>query len=102
MRHDLMLRSSNEEDFTLANLAKRAEIHPMFLERLIECGLIRPIAPVGAIAFFESSTVLRLRSIKRLRSELGINLQGIAAVLDLMERLRGLEHEIASLRARLV
>jgi DNA-binding transcriptional MerR regulator len=101
MRYDLMVRSINSESVTLANLAKRAGMHPMLLERLVECGLIRPITPVGAIALFESATVLRLRSIRRLRSELGINLQGVAAVLDLVERLRHLEHENASLRARL-
>jgi DNA-binding transcriptional MerR regulator len=100
MRHDLIVRSITSEDVTLANLAKRAEMHPILLEQLVECGLIRPISPVGAVAFFESSTVLRLRSIKRLRGELGINLQGIAAVLDLLERLRGLEREVASLRVR--
>ena len=101
MDYDLIVRSINSEDISLANLAERAEMHPMFLERLVECGLIRPIAPVGAIALFESSTVLRLHSIRRLRGDLGINLQGIAAVLDLVERLKHLERENASLRARL-
>ncbi len=101
MRYDLIVRSFSSEDVTLANLAKRAEMHPVLLERLVECGLIRPITPTGTIPLFEASTVLRLRSIRRLRTDLGINLQGIAAILDLVERLRGLEHENASLRARL-
>jgi hypothetical protein len=37
----------------------------------------------------------------RLRNDLGINLQGVAVVLDLVERLRDLERENASMRAKL-
>lgn len=101
MLYDLVMRSISSENITLDLLATRAEMHPAVVERLIECGLIRPVPSVGATSLFEVSTILRLRSIKRLRGELGINLQGVAAVLDLVERLRNLEHENASLRAKL-
>jgi hypothetical protein len=50
---------------------------------------------------FDSSEIRRLGSIARIRTEAEINLQGIAVVLDLQERLQDLEWENASLRARL-
>jgi hypothetical protein len=79
---------------TLDDLAAHAEMHPELLARFVEFGLIQPTAASGTL-------FRRLRSIKRLRHDLGINLQAVAIVLDLLERLRALEHENASLRAQL-
>jgi DNA-binding transcriptional MerR regulator len=76
-------------------------VHPEFIERLIACGLIRSVAPLGSIVVFEQSNIRRLQSIRRLRNDLGINLQGVAAILDLLEKLQALQHENASLTARL-
>ncbi len=101
MHYDLIVRSIHSEDLTLDHLATRADMHPAVVQRLADLGLIRPVTPRGAMFLFESSNIPRLRSIKRLRCDLGINLQGVAVVLDLVERLRDLEHENASLRARL-
>jgi DNA-binding transcriptional MerR regulator len=101
MLYDLVVRSINSEDVNVEHLANRAEMHPATVQRLIDFGLIRPVSPMNAVLLFKVSNILRLRSIKRLRRELGINLQGVAAVLDLLERLRDLESENASLRARL-
>jgi DNA-binding transcriptional MerR regulator len=101
MLYSLVVRSINSEDVTVEHLANRAEMHPAAVQRLIDFGLIRPVTPTNAVFLFRASNVLRLRSINRLRSDLGINLQGVAAVLELVERLRNLEHENASLRARL-
>jgi hypothetical protein len=101
MRYDLVLRSIDCDDLTLEHLAAHAEMHPALVERLVDCGLLQPVASGAAIFLFDSSKIVRLRSIKRLRRDLGINLQGIAVVLDLIERLRDLERENASLRAKL-
>jgi MerR family transcriptional regulator/heat shock protein HspR len=101
MLYDLVVRSIHSEDVTVDHLAMRAEMHPAAVQRLIDFGLIRPVSPMNALLLFKPSNILRLRSIRRLRSDLGINLQGVAAVLDLLERLRDLENENASLRARL-
>jgi DNA-binding transcriptional MerR regulator len=101
MPYNLVVRSIHSEDVTLEHLAAHAEMHPAFVHRLVEFGLIRPVTTRNAIFLFKASSILRLRSIKRLRTELGINLPGVAAILDLVERLRALEHENASLRAKL-
>ncbi len=105
MPYDLVITrtecSIDTGDVTLEHLAARAEVHPEFIERLIACGLIRPLAPRATIVLFEQSNIRRLQSIRRLRSELGINLQGVAAILDLLERLRELQHQNDSLSARL-
>jgi hypothetical protein len=92
-RYALVVRSIPSDEVTLDHLAARAEMHPELVARLVEFGLIQPVATQG--------TLFRLQSIRRLRNDLGINLPGVAVVLDLIERLRDLERENASLRAKL-
>jgi DNA-binding transcriptional MerR regulator len=48
--------------------------------------LIEPLQPKGAQLFFDASAVPRLRTIRRLRESLGINLAGVAVVLDLLDK----------------
>ena len=61
-------------------------LHPMLVERFVECGLIEPIDVEGDTLFFDASAVPRLRMIGRLRETLGINVAGIAVDLDLLDR----------------
>ena len=46
-------------------------------------------------------TVLRVRAIQRLRHDLGVNLSGVAVILDLTKRLRLMQQELEWLRSRL-
>jgi DNA-binding transcriptional MerR regulator len=94
MQHyELMVRSLSPDELTLDDLAACAGLHPDLVARFVDFGLVQPV--------FDASKVLRLRSIQRLRAELGINLEGVAVVLDLVERLQTLERENAWLRAKL-
>jgi len=94
MQHyELMVRSLSPDELTLDGLAACAGMHPDLVARFVDFGLLQPV--------FDSSKVLRLRAIQRLRRELGINLEGVAVVLDLVERLKTLERENAWLRAKL-
>ena len=100
-RYALLVRSSTSDEVTLDHLAERAEMHPELVARLVDFGLIQPVATRGTFVLFDCAKISRLRSIKRLRNDLGINLPGVAVVLDLIERLTDLERENASLRAKL-
>ncbi len=99
-RYALVVRSTTPDEVTLEHLSERAEMHPELVARLVDFGLLQPVAVRGTFALFDSAIVGRLHSIKRLRNDLGINLPGVAVVLDLIERLRDLERENASLRAK--
>jgi DNA-binding transcriptional MerR regulator len=100
-RYDLVLCSIECGEMTLEDLATRAGMHPDLLEQFVEFGLIQPVATRGTVKLFHGSETNRLQSIRRLRQDLGINLAGIAVVLDLLEHFRNLETELAGLRARL-
>jgi hypothetical protein len=100
-RYELAVRSILSDQITLDELAARAGMHPELVARLVEAGLMETVSAPGDLFIFDSSKVRRLRCIMRLRNDLGINLQGVAVVFDLVERLQDLERENASLRAKL-
>jgi len=85
---------------TLEALARRARMHPDVVERYVELGLIHPCEGEGPTLVFEPSTVLRLGAVNRLRQSLGINMAGIAVVLDLMDQICALQDENHRLRRR--
>ena len=86
---------------TLESLARRAHMHPDLVERYVELGLIHPCEGEGPSLVFEPSTVLRLGAVNRLRQSLGINMAGIAVVLDLIDQICALQDENHRLRRRL-
>jgi MerR family transcriptional regulator/heat shock protein HspR len=98
-RYQIVLCSADRQRLTLDELAVHANIHPSFVERLVEFGLVTPIRQEGAMSF-DPGSVSRLRTIIRLRESLGINFAGIAVVLDLIDKVRVLQRENDSLRRR--
>ena len=99
-KYEIVLRRDPRE-MTLDALASCTHIHPQIVEQFIEVGLIEPVERVGPAPLFDVSVVPRLRIIERLRCDLGINLAGIAVILDIVDRLRELESQNDVLRSRL-
>lgn len=100
-RVEMMLCRLEDEQFTLEALATRAGLHPTIVESFIEYGLLEPVQRVEAHVVFDATSLERLRTIERLRRDLGVNLAGIAVILDLRDRLTALQREIAMWRRRL-
>jgi len=86
------------ERVTLDDLAARTGLHPTLIERFVEYGLIEPAERAGAHMLFDMDCVARVRKVERLRRHLGANLASVAVILDLLDRLSGLEQEIERLR----
>jgi MerR family transcriptional regulator/heat shock protein HspR len=93
-RYELVIRRRESQYLTLEMLAARADMHPALVERYVECGLIEPSTREGELEFFEAAAVPRLKMIGSLREQLGINVAGIAVILDLLERITALQNEI--------
>jgi MerR family transcriptional regulator, heat shock protein HspR len=100
-RYDIIFFRPENQRLTLEALAERAGFHPAVVQAFIDCGLIEPSAREGARVFFDEDVVSRLRMIGRLRENLGINLAGIAVILNLRDRLSALQRENAIYRARI-
>ena len=100
-RYDIVLCRREPQRLSLEALAARAAMHPALVEQFVRFGLIEPAEHDGATLLFDASAILRLRTIGRLRQSLGINLPGVAVVLDLIDKFNALQRENEMLRSRL-
>jgi MerR family transcriptional regulator/heat shock protein HspR len=100
-RYEIIFCRPENQRLTLEALAERAGFHPAVVQAFIDCGLIEPSAREGARMLFDEEVVPRLRMIGRLRENLGVNLAGIAVILNLRDRLSALQRENAIYRARI-
>jgi len=99
-RFPIILGRLEPEQFTLEGLAARVGVYPALLESFMAYGLIEPIERVGTQVLLGVDSMERLRVIERLRCDLGVNLAGIAVILDLLDRLTALQREVAQWRER--
>ena len=88
------------DTLTLEQFSELAGVHPVLVERFVEFGLLEPAERTGADARFDAACLKRLLAISRLRRDLGVNLQGIGVILDLVERVAALQGELERLRPR--
>ena len=99
-RYQLVPCHVEREQITLEGLAASAGLHPTLVECFVDFGLLEPDERAGAQMLFNVACITRLRMIERLRRDVGINLSGIAAILDLLDRLTALQRENAWLRSQ--
>jgi DNA-binding transcriptional MerR regulator len=88
---DITLVRTHRDLMPLEDLAARAGLHPDLLRRFVDFGLVEPAAAAGPAFLFDLSAVHRVRVIQHLRHDLGVNLAGIGVILELLDRLQGLE-----------
>jgi MerR family transcriptional regulator/heat shock protein HspR len=73
--------------------AEMLDMHPQTLRKYERLGLVRPSRTVGSMRLYSREEVERLRLIKRLVDDLGINLAGVQRLLgiaEVMQRIRPL------------
>ena len=100
-RYEIVLVRREPQQLTLDTIAAQAGFHPALVERFVELGLLEPVERQGTIMLFDVSAVPRLQTIGRLRQSLGINLAGVAVIVDLLDRFCALQRANESLRNQL-
>ena len=83
--------------------AELAEMHPQTLRKYERVGLVKPARVIGSMRVYSRAELERLRVIKHLVDELGINLAGVQRLLevaDAVQRLQPLADEDALARLR--
>lgn len=88
--------SAASRQLTIESLAQAADLHVEAVRRIVAYGLLEPAGSEQDVAWFDPQALRRLRSIQRLREDLGINLAGVAVVLELVDRIAGLQRELAA------
>ena len=88
-KYQLILLRPSRDLISLEDAASRAGLHPEVVRRWIDLGLLEPAdgTSTSTRIMLRPEVLRRIRVIQRLHYDLGINLQGIAVILDLLDRL---------------
>ena len=74
-----------QELFLISVAAEMLDMHPQTLRKYERRGLVRPSRTVGSMRLYSRDELARLRVIKRLVDELGLNLAGVQRLLSIAE-----------------
>jgi len=88
----------DQELFLISTAAEMLDMHPQTLRKYERLGLIQPSRTVGSMRLYSREELERLRMIKHLVDELGINLAGVQRLLsiaEVMHRIQPLMDETA-------
>jgi chaperone modulatory protein CbpM len=100
LSHDIVVVLQPPELFSLDMLASRAELHPAVVRRYVELGLVCPCKRTCARVFLCQRMCFGWVQSAACVTRLGINLAGIAVVLDLIDHIAALQFENEQLRRR--
>ncbi len=84
--------------YTIRVVAQMVGMHEQSLRMYERKGLICPKRSDGNIRLFSDADVERVRFIKRLVDDLGVNLAGAEVILHMREQMELLQHEMEQLR----
>ena len=75
-------------------LAREAGLHPELVLRLVQLGVIEPLAVPGRAPQFPRDAPARLARMVRLRRDLGLNYAGAVLASQLLDRIEELEERL--------
>ena len=90
--------ASQHAKYTISVVAEIVGLHEQSLRTYERRGLIRPRRSEGNIRLFSDEDVERLRAIKRLVNDLGVNLAGAEVILHMREQMEEMRLELEHLR----
>ena len=68
--------------------AEMLDMHPQTLRKYERLGLVRPARTVGSMRLYSRDEIERLRFIKRLVDDAGVNLAGVQQLLSVAEAMQ--------------
>jgi len=71
--------------FLISVAADMLGMHPQTLRKYERLGLVQPNRTIGSMRLYTSEELQRLRAIKHMVDELGINLAGVQRLLEVAE-----------------
>ena len=71
--------------------ARMLDMHPQTLRKYERLGLVRPARTIGSMRLYSAEEIARLRLIKELVEDAGVNLAGVQRLLAVAEGLQRLD-----------
>lgn len=93
-RYQITLNQGWNDSLSAAELMDITGINSRTLQYFLEYSLIEPVEESDGQLIFNINSVLRIRMIQRLRTEIGINLSGIAIILRLRDQIEQLQRDL--------
>lgn len=91
--------SRDEPLYLISVVARLCEMHPQSIRLYERLGLIRP-RYISRRRLFSNADIERLRQIRRLTQEMGVNLAGVEVIFGLLEKIDHLQQELDELQAK--
>ncbi|MEK7216147.1 MAG: MerR family transcriptional regulator [Chloroflexota bacterium] len=88
-----MMQRDDEPCYVISVAAKLLGLHVQTLRYYERVGLLAPSRSQGNIRLYYERDVVRLRDVRRLMEDLGVNLAGAEVVLKMRDRILDLERE---------
>jgi MerR family transcriptional regulator/heat shock protein HspR len=83
----------NEPLFVISVAARLVEMHPQTLRKYEKEGLLEPSRTSGNLRLYSDRDIERLRQVKHLVGERGLNVAGVQLALELTRRLREIREQ---------
>jgi MerR family transcriptional regulator, heat shock protein HspR len=87
--------------FVISVAARLVGVHEQTLRYYERAGLVEPARSKGRIRLYSLHDLERVRQIRRLTDDMGVNLAGVEVIMRLTNRIRELEGRIDDLEAEL-
>jgi len=84
--------------FVISVAARLVGVHEQTLRYYERAGLVEPARSKGRIRLYSLHDLERVRQIRRLTDEMGVNLAGVEVIMRLTDRIRALEVTIDELQ----
>jgi MerR family transcriptional regulator, heat shock protein HspR len=80
-----------QELIFISTAARMLQMHPQTLRKYERLGLVRPARTLGSMRLYSRDEIERLRFIKRLVEDVGVNLAGVQQLLEIAEVMRRIQ-----------
>ena len=85
--------------FVISVAARLVGVHEQTLRYYERAGLVEPARSKGRIRLYSLHDLERIRQIRRLTDEMGVNLAGVEVIMRLTDHIRALEERIEELES---
>ena len=79
------------ELYFISMAARLLDMHPQTLRKYERLGLVRPSRTIGSLRLYSEDELERLRLIKHLVDEAGVNLAGVQRLLNIAEAVQRIQ-----------
>jgi MerR family transcriptional regulator, heat shock protein HspR len=89
-----MARAKSKAAYMISAVAEQYQIHPQTLRLYEREGLLAPSRSEGNTRLYTDDDLERLEVILKLTRELGVNLAGVEIILNMREKMAGMQRQI--------